>query len=63
VTTSDYLAAAANVAYWPRVHVAVALLRRAEGWLAAIDRETGAHAVLPGFAPGAAPLESQLNVR
>jgi hypothetical protein len=63
VTTSDYLAAATNIAYWPRVRSALALLRRAEGWLEAVDHETGAHATLPGFAPGAPSLESQLALQ
>jgi hypothetical protein len=55
VTTPDYLAAATTVAYWPRMHGAVSILRRAEGWLETVDHETGARATLPGFAPRRPP--------
>jgi hypothetical protein len=51
---------AVNVMYGPRVRAAVALLRRAEGWLDTINHESGAHARLPGFEPGAPSLESRL---
>jgi hypothetical protein len=47
-------------AYAPGARSALAILRRAEEWLAAIDSATGSHATLPGFAPGAPSLESQL---
>jgi hypothetical protein len=51
-----------GVSYGPRVRAAVAILRRAEAWLETINHESGAHATLPGFAPGAPSLESQLNL-
>jgi hypothetical protein len=51
-----------TLGYWPGAHRAVALLRRAEGWLEAINHETGAQAVLPGFAPGTPPLEKALGL-
>jgi hypothetical protein len=44
------------------VRHAVATLRRAEDWLETIDQETGARAALPGFAPGAPPIETQLGL-
>jgi hypothetical protein len=49
-----------GVSYGPRARSALALLRRAEAWLATIDHETGAHAALPGWGSGAPSLESQL---
>jgi hypothetical protein len=49
------------VGYGARVASAVAILRRAEGWLETIDHETGAHATLPGFEPGPS-LEKRLNL-
>jgi hypothetical protein len=55
-------ASASKVAYGPRVRSAVLLLRRAEGWLEALRRETGARAVLPGLDPWAPPIEEQLNL-
>jgi hypothetical protein len=61
VTITDYLAAAANLAYWPRMRSAAAILLRAEGWLQTIDHETGAHVRLPGFA-GKNALEELLNL-
>jgi hypothetical protein len=51
------------VAYGPLLRRAVALLRRAEGWLEAVDRVTGARATLPGFQPGALSLERQLAMQ
>jgi hypothetical protein len=51
-----------GVSYGPRVRAAVAILYRAEDWLETINQETGAHVTLPGFAPGAPSLESQLNL-
>jgi hypothetical protein len=51
-----------GVAYAPRVRSLVVGLRRAEGWLHTIDQETGAHATLPGFTPGAPPIETQLGL-
>jgi hypothetical protein len=54
--------AAEIVVYGPRVNAAVDLLRRAEGWLDALDRATDAPTTLPGFAPRAPSLESQLNL-
>jgi hypothetical protein len=52
-----------RVSYGPRVRAAVSILRRAEAWLETVDRETGAHVTLPGFAPGAASLESVLAMQ
>jgi hypothetical protein len=49
-----------QVSYEPRLLRALALLRRAECWLEMLDHETGAHATLPGFEPGAISLESAL---
>ena len=51
-----------------RLHVryrrrAVTILRRAEGWLETIGRETGAIVRLAGFAPGAPSLENQVALR
>jgi hypothetical protein len=59
-TTSGAREAVQGLGYEPRVRSLLRLLRRAEGWLETIDHETGAHARLPGFAPAAPPLESQL---
>jgi hypothetical protein len=52
-----------GVSYGPRVRSALALLRRAQAWLDLLDRETGAGVWLPGFAPGAPPIEAQLGPR
>jgi hypothetical protein len=52
-----------GLGYEPRVRSAVAILRRAEGWLESIDHESGAHVDLPGFTPGAPSLESQLALQ
>jgi hypothetical protein len=60
--TSDFQAAP-RVSYGPRARSAVTILRRAEAWLETLDQETGAHATLPGFAPGAPPLESVLALQ
>jgi hypothetical protein len=49
-----------GLAYAGRVRSLAGLLRRAEGWLETIDHETGAHVTLPGFAPGAASVDSVL---
>jgi hypothetical protein len=49
--------------YWSRVCDFVTLLQRAEGCLVTLDRETGAQAILPGFAPGAPPLETVLALQ
>jgi hypothetical protein len=38
-------------------------LRRAEGWLETIDHETEARAHLPGFGPGAPPIETQVSLQ
>jgi hypothetical protein len=51
----------ALVGYEPRVRSTLTLLKRAEQWLETIDHETGAQAVLPGFA-GGRTLEQLLNV-
>jgi hypothetical protein len=56
-------AAAQDPAYGLRVRNAVQVLRRAEGWLETIDSETGAAVRLPGFAPGAPPIEAQLDLQ
>jgi hypothetical protein len=53
---------AVSVGYGPRARSAMALLRRAQDWLHAIDNESGARACLPGFEVGAPPLQQQLNV-
>jgi hypothetical protein len=44
--------AISGTGYAPRVRGALALLRRAEGWLEMLDHDTGSHATLPGFGPG-----------
>jgi hypothetical protein len=49
-------------AYAARIVAALPILRRAEAWLEMIDQQTGAHATLPGFAPGAPSLESVLGL-
>jgi hypothetical protein len=49
-----------DAGYATRIGDALPILRRAETWLEAIDRETGARVTLPGFKPGAPPLEQQL---
>jgi hypothetical protein len=51
-----------SVAYAPRVQSALIILGRAQEWLATVDHETGAHATLPGLAPGAPSLETQLGL-
>jgi hypothetical protein len=48
--------------YPARIAEALPILGRAESWLETVDRETGARATLPGFAPGDPPLESMLAV-
>jgi hypothetical protein len=50
-----------GVGYRPRVRSLLRVLRRAEGWLQAVDRATGAHMRLPGFEPGP-PLEQRLDL-
>jgi hypothetical protein len=55
---ATYVQPAPRVSYGPRVRSALSILRRAEAWLEAVDRETGAHATLPGFGPGAPSLEN-----
>jgi hypothetical protein len=57
-----YGTALQGLAYAPRVRDLLATLRRAEGWLESIDQETGAHATLPGFEPGAPSIEIQLGI-
>jgi hypothetical protein len=49
-----------SLGYWPGVRRTLALLRRAEGWLETIDRETDAHVRLPGFGRGDPPLDAPL---
>jgi hypothetical protein len=51
------------VNYGPRALQWVQAVRRAEAWLDDADRATGAHATLPGFAPGAPSLESVLGLQ
>jgi hypothetical protein len=51
-----------DLAYGARMRSALAILRRAEDWLETLDQDTGAHATLPGFAPGAPALETQLGL-
>jgi hypothetical protein len=58
-----FLESPAASAYPARVAEALPILRRAEAWLDVIDHETGAHATLPGFAPGALPIETQLGLQ
>jgi hypothetical protein len=53
----------ASVDYGPRLYSLLPVLRRAEGWLETLDHETGAHATLPGFEPGAPTLESRLAMQ
>jgi hypothetical protein len=55
--------ALSDLAYASRVRGALQLWRHAAGWLAPIDHETGAQATLPGFAPGAASLDSVLAMQ
>jgi hypothetical protein len=55
--------AVTSTGYAPRVRGALSLLRRAEGWLEMLDHDTGAHATLPGFAPGAPSLEGQFAMQ
>jgi hypothetical protein len=50
-------------AYAARIGAALPILRQAEAWLETIDQQTGAHATLPGFAPGAPSLESVLGLQ
>jgi hypothetical protein len=52
-----------RVSYEPRVRSALTILRRAEAWLEAVDREIGARATLPGFGPGSPSLESELALQ
>jgi hypothetical protein len=52
--------AARRAAYTPMVETVLRGLYRAQAWLAVLDQETGARVWLPGFAPGAPSLESQL---
>jgi hypothetical protein len=52
-----------SVAYGPQIVRLLGLLRRAEGWLETVDHETGAWVRLPGFAPGAPPIETQLGLQ
>jgi hypothetical protein len=54
---------AGRVGYILRVLRVLELLTRAEGWLESIDHETGAHAILPGVAPGAPSIETQIGLR
>jgi hypothetical protein len=54
---------APRISYGPRLRSALTILRRAEAWLETVDHETGAHATLPGFAPGAPSLETQLALQ
>jgi hypothetical protein len=53
---------ASRVGYVLRVQSVLDLMTRAEGWLEAVDHETGAHATLPGLASGASSLESVLGL-
>jgi hypothetical protein len=55
-------AALVGLAYGPRVHSAMTILRRAEGWLETVDHETGADVRLPGFAPGEASLQNLVTI-
>jgi hypothetical protein len=59
---ANVVATASSAAYGPRVRDLVIVLRRAEGWVETVDRETGAHVRLPGFEPGL-PLEQRLNMQ
>jgi hypothetical protein len=60
---ASYAQPAPRVSYGPRVWAAVTILRRAEAWLETVDHETRARVTLPGFAPGAPSLESQLAMQ
>jgi hypothetical protein len=51
------------VNYGPRALALVGIMARAEAWLEEGDRVTGAHAALPGFAPGALPIATQLGLQ
>jgi hypothetical protein len=52
-----------SVAYGPQMARLLALLRRADAWLETLTRTAGAHVTLPGFAPGAPPIETQLGLQ
>jgi hypothetical protein len=52
-----------SVAYGPQMARLLALLRRADAWLETLTRAAGAHLTLPGFAPGAPPIETQLGLQ
>jgi hypothetical protein len=59
---ANVAATASSAAYGPRVRDLVTVLRRAEGWVETLDRETGARVRLPGFGPGP-PLEQRLDLQ
>jgi hypothetical protein len=59
---ANVTATSGSMAYGLRVRYLVTLLRRAEGWLDKIDRETGARVTLPGF-EGGQSLEEQLSLQ
>jgi hypothetical protein len=59
-TVAGAQTAVQGLGYAARAQSLAGLLARAEGWLETIDHETGAQAGLPGFEPGAPPLESRL---
>jgi hypothetical protein len=52
-----------SVAFGLRMDSALTIVRRAEEWLETVDHETGAHATLPGFGPGAPSLERLLAMQ
>jgi hypothetical protein len=51
-----------SIDYASRVLKWASLLQRAQAWLETVDRDTGAHANLPGFVPGTQPLETLLGL-
>jgi hypothetical protein len=61
--TSNPGQALQGLAYAPRARSFILGLRRAEAWQETVDHELGAHATLPGFAPGDPSIETQLGLR
>jgi hypothetical protein len=62
-TVGGIAPAPVSVSYVPRVRHLLDIVGRAEQWLEVADHETGAHATLPGLAPGAPSLESLLAMQ
>jgi hypothetical protein len=60
---ATYVQPAPRVTYGPRMRSVLTILRRAEAWLEAVDRATGARATLPGFGLGSPSVESELALQ